>query len=114
MPCVEEVELTRIDRTIQIFYVRRTAHVVSYDDAWVTSEVSALSAQRAQITFSTQGAATHSQARGGEAGAQPAPFHERVLSRMGRLTSLARENERDTKKRLALQRCPQKVQAPET
>ena len=33
----------------------------------VTSQVSPLSAQRAQFTFSTQGIVTHSQARGGEA-----------------------------------------------
>ena len=37
----------------------------------VTSQVSPLSAQRAQFTFSTQGIVTHSQARGGEAGSQP-------------------------------------------
>ena len=37
----------------------------------MTSEVSPLSAQRAQFTFSTQGIVTHSQARGGEAGSQP-------------------------------------------
>ena len=40
----------------------------------MTSEVSPLSAQRAQFTFSTQGIVTHSQARGGEAGAQPTFF----------------------------------------
>jgi len=69
VPCVEKVKLTRIDRTIQIFSARRTGHVVSYDEARVATEVSALSAQRAQFTFSTQGTVTHSQARGGEAGA---------------------------------------------
>ena len=40
----------------------------------MTSEVSPLSAQRAQFTFSTQGIVTHSQARGGEAGSQPTFF----------------------------------------
>ena len=40
----------------------------------VTSQVSPLSAQRAQFTFSTQGIVTHSQARGGEAGSQPTFF----------------------------------------
>ena len=40
----------------------------------MTSEVSTLSAQRAQFTFSTQGIVTHSQARGGEAGSQPTFF----------------------------------------
>ena len=45
--------------------------MVSYDGGWVTSEVSALSAQRAQFTFPMQGIVTHSKARSGEAGAQP-------------------------------------------
>ena len=58
--------------------VRRTDLVVSYGDAWVTSAVSALSVQRAQFTFSTQGILTHSQARGVEARAQPTFFHERA------------------------------------
>ena len=62
--------LTRIDRTIQKFSARRTGLVVNYDEAWVTSKVLALSVQRAQITLSTQGIVTHSQARGSEAGAQ--------------------------------------------
>ena len=62
--------LTRIGRTIQKCCARRTGLVVSYD-AWVKMTVLALSAQRAQFTFSTQGIVTHSQARGGEAGAQP-------------------------------------------
>ena len=66
--------LTRIDRTIQKFCARRTDLVVSDDDAWVTSAVSAKPAQRAQFTFSTQGIVTHSQAQGGEAGAQPTFF----------------------------------------
>jgi hypothetical protein len=70
--------LTRIDRTIQKFCARRIDLVVSYDDAWVTSAVSALSVQRAHFTFSTQGIVTNSQARGGEAGAQPTFFHERA------------------------------------
>ena len=48
--------------------------MVSYDDAWVKMAISALSAQRAQFTFSTQGIVTHSQARGGEAGSQPTFF----------------------------------------
>ena len=61
----------RIDRTIQIISARRNAHVVRYEEACVTSAVSALSTQRAQFTFSTQGIVTHSQARGGEASAQP-------------------------------------------
>ena len=66
--------LTRIDRTIQKFPARRTGLVVSDDDAWVTSAVSAKSAQRAQFTFSTQGTVTHSQDQGGEAGAQSTFF----------------------------------------
>ena len=53
---------------------RRTNLVVRYGDAWVTSAVSALSVQRAQFTFSTQGIVLHSKARGGEAGAQPRFF----------------------------------------
>jgi len=61
----------RIDRTIQKFCTRRIDLVVSYDGAWVISKVSAVSMQRAQFTFSTQGTVAHSQARGGEAGAQP-------------------------------------------
>ena len=44
--------------------------MVSFDDAWVKMAVSALSAQRAQFTFSTQGTVTHSKAQGSEAGAQ--------------------------------------------
>ena len=28
------LNLTRIDRTPQIFFARRTAHVVSYEEAW--------------------------------------------------------------------------------
>ena len=52
--------LTRINRTIQKFCARRNSHVVRYDEAWVTTAVSAISAQRAQFTFSTQGIITHS------------------------------------------------------
>ena len=40
----------------------------------MTSELSELSVPRAQFTFSTQGIVTHSQARGGEARAQPTFF----------------------------------------
>ena len=70
--------LTRIDRTIQKFSARRTDLVVSSDEAWVTMAVSEKSAQRAQFNFSTQGIVARSQARGGEAGAQPTLFHERA------------------------------------
>ena len=48
--------------------------MVSSGDAWVKMAVSALSAQRAQFTFSTQGIVTHSQAQGSEAGARPIFF----------------------------------------
>jgi len=43
--------------------------VLSDDEAWVAIVVSEKSAQRAQFTFPMQGTVTHSQARGGEAGA---------------------------------------------
>ena len=66
--------LTRIDRTIQKCCATGIGLVVSEDGAYVTSGVSAKSAQRAQFTFSTQGIVAHSQARSGEAGAQPTFF----------------------------------------
>ena len=71
--------------------MRQECLVVSDDGAWVTSGVLALSAQRAQFTFSTQGTVTHSQAQGGEAGAQPAPFMSARRKPLGTLgLSLAR------------------------
>ena len=73
-----------MDRAIQKFCARRIDLVVSYGDAWVTSNASALSVQRAQFIFSTHGIVTHSQARGGEAGAQPTFFHEQRASKAAR------------------------------
>ena len=61
--------LMRIGRTIQKCSARRTGLVVSYDGAWVAIAVSEKPAQRAQFTFSSHGTVTHSQPRGGEAGA---------------------------------------------
>ena len=69
-----QVNLTRVDRTIQKCCTRTTDLVVGYDDLWVAMAVSALSAQRAKFIFSTQGIVTHSQARGGEGDAQPTFF----------------------------------------
>ena len=65
--------------------------MVSFEGAWETMAVSAKSAQRAQFTFSTQGIVTHSQARGGEAGAQPTFFMSARLEPLETLSlSLAR------------------------
>jgi hypothetical protein len=79
--------LTRIDRTIQECCAAGIGLVVSDDGARVTSGVSAKSAQRAQFTFSTQGIVTHSQARGGEAGAQPAYLMSARPKPLGTLAS---------------------------
>ena len=66
--------LTRIDRTIQECCARRIDLLVSDDEAWVTTAVSAKPAQRAHFTISTQGIVTHSQAQSSEASAQPTFF----------------------------------------
>ena len=88
--------------------------MVSYGDAWVAIAVPALPVQRAHFTFSTQGTVTHSQARGGEARAQPTRFHERASYAARDVEPLAREALCYTKKRLRLRRCTQKVQAQPT
>ena len=66
--------LTRIDRTIRIFLAEEMPTWLGTMGRGWTSAVSALSVLRAQFNFSTKGIVTHSQSRGGEAGAQPTFF----------------------------------------
>ena len=70
---VREIERASI-APFQKCCARTTGLVVICFDAWVTMAVSALSAQRAQFTSTTQGIVAHSKDQGSEAGAQPTFF----------------------------------------